>query len=102
MQFEAMIVLVVLLLVVSAGFYKKNKAYNIQKKKTEELQQEFTGMKERFEEQEKELRMIWDAANTIHLYAAISEEETRLRDLKEKQSEIRMLSEEILRLSDKI
>ena len=40
---------------------------------------------------------VWDSANTIHLYAALSDEESNSASIKEKQSEIIRLSEKIMR-----
>ena len=40
---------------------------------------------------------VWDSANTIHLYAALSDEESNAVSIKEKQSEIIRLSEKIMR-----
>lgn len=101
MQFAVFIVLAVFLVVVSVGFYKKSKICSIQKKQMEEFRQASIRMKERLKAQEKNLQVIWNTANTIYLYAAISEEETQSQDLKKTQAEIRKLSEEILRFSDK-
>ena len=39
---------------------------------------------------------IWASANTIHLYAALSDEESNSVSIKEKQSEIIRLSEKIM------
>lgn len=44
---------------------------------------------------------VWEAANTIHLYAALSEEETRDPSLKKKQEEICRIAENLLELSGK-
>lgn len=40
---------------------------------------------------------VWDEANTIHLYAALSDEESSSASIKGKQSEIIWLSEKIMR-----
>ncbi|MBO5130548.1 MAG: hypothetical protein J6B95_09430 [Oscillospiraceae bacterium] len=40
---------------------------------------------------------IWASANTIHLYAALSDEESYSVSIKEKQSEIIRLTEKIMR-----
>jgi len=40
---------------------------------------------------------IWASSNTIHLYAALSDEESNSVSIKEKQSEIIRLSEKIMR-----
>lgn len=39
---------------------------------------------------------VWDEANTIHLYAALSDEESSTVSVKDKQSEIIRLSEKIM------
>jgi len=39
---------------------------------------------------------VWDEANTIHLYAALSDEESSTASVKDKQSEIIRLSEKIM------
>ena len=60
----------------------------------------FNSMTQKLNRQKKTCQEIWDAANTIHLYASLSEEETQSKDLKVKQSEIRQLSEKIISLSN--
>lgn len=91
MEFTILFVIAVLLLIVSVGFYKKNK---IQEKRLDEFQRELGKIRENFPK-------IWEAANAIHLYASVCEEEIKSQDLKQRQTEIRELSEEILQLSNK-
>lgn len=98
MEFTILFVIAVLLLIVSVGFYKKN---TIQEKELDELRQETENMKEHLAEQENNFQVIWNAANAIHLYASVCEEEIKSQDLKQRQTEIRELSEEILQLSNK-
>lgn len=61
--------------------------------------------KEKKNQEQKELAEFYDAvreaANTIYLYAALSEEEARSPSLKKKQEEIRQTAEELLELAGK-
>ncbi len=61
--------------------------------------------KEKKHQEQKELAefydAVWEAANTIYLYAALSEEEARSPSLKKKQEEIRQTAEELLELAGK-
>lgn len=51
-------------------------------------------------QEEPSLRaQIWDYANTIHLYAALTQEESGSKSVQEKQSEILKLTEAILTLT---
>lgn len=47
----------------------------------------------------KERELIWDRINAIHLYAALSKEETRSRSVREKQEVILRIAEQLLEQS---
>ena len=75
----------------------------IQRKKEAAMQIQINEMKERLEtletsstEKRNDREAVLQAANTIYLYAALSEEEARSQSLKEKQAEIRQASEAII------
>ena len=75
----------------------------IQRKKEAAMQIQINEMKERLKtletsstEKRNEREAVLQAANTIYLYAALSEEEARSQSLKEKQAEIRQASEAII------
>jgi hypothetical protein len=40
---------------------------------------------------------VWEYMNTIHLYAALSEEEAKTQSLKDKQKQIRKMAEELMK-----
>ena len=100
MQIILSVLFTILLLFVFIDLYKKNRICKIQEKQIGKLQQNVNNIGEKLNRQKKTCQEIWDAANTIHLYASLSEEETQSKDLKVKQSEIRQLSEKIISLSD--
>ena len=75
----------------------------IQRKKEANMQIQINGLKEHLEmlktassEKLKGREAVLQAANTIYLYAALSEEEAQSRSLKEKQAAIRQASEAII------
>ena len=77
----------------------------VQKKKVESMQQQTRNLQNKIdilEEQKLAAAQSKDflrqEANTIHLYAALSLEETRKASIKEKQSQIIRSSEHILKL----
>ena len=76
----------------------------IQRKREADLQIQINGLKEQLEalktsssEKLKDREAVLQAANTIYLYAALSEEEAQSQFLKEKQAEIRQASQSIIR-----
>lgn len=76
------------------------KYQNRKMKKTEtefrELKQKMARMESGMSDMEKFRRIVWENANTIHLYAALSGEEAKTDSLKEKQKQIRQMAEELL------
>ena len=64
-----------------------------QKKQIEELQRQIAELHETLEKQEKKQQEILDAANIIHLYASLAEEEAKSDELRQKQTEIKKLAE---------
>lgn len=76
----------------------------VQRKKETNMQVQINGLKEQLEtlettsaEKLKDREAILQAANTIYLYAALSEEEAQSRSLRGKQAAIRQSSEVIIR-----
>ena len=76
----------------------------IQRKREAYTQAQITGLTEQLEtlktassENLKDRESVLQAASTIYLYAALSEEEAQSRSLKEKQAAIRQSSEAIVR-----
>ena len=75
----------------------------MQRKKEANVQIQINGLKGQLEtlktassEKLKDREAVIQAANTIYLYAALSEEEAQSRSLKEKQAAIRQASEAII------
>lgn len=63
----------------------------------ERIREEMEAAKE--QAKEKEMELIWDRINAIHLYAALSKEETRSRSVREKQEAILRIAEQLLEQS---
>ena len=61
------------------------------------LNEQLEMLKTASSEKPKDREVVIQAANTIYLYAALSEEEAQSRSLKEKQAAIRQASEAIIR-----
>ena len=99
MPLIASVILSILLLLVSINLYKKRNLCSLQAKQIENLEQSSAQLQKCLNDQEKRCQLIWDASNTIYLYAALSEEEAQSQALKQKQAEIQRLSETILQLS---
>ncbi len=70
-----------------------------EKEGTETLGNKIRHLQTRVSELEAVEDEVWDFANTIHLYASLSQEETRQQSLKEKQTEIQQAAEHILQLT---
>ena len=75
----------------------------VQRKKEANMQIQINGLKEQLEtlktassEKPNGREAVLQAANTIHLYAALSEEEAKSNSLKGKQAEILRASEQII------
>ena len=90
--------IILLLLLLTSFLY-------IQKKKVMSLQQQISDLRSKIsilEKQDLAAEQYNDSlrqeANTVHLYAALSLEETRKASIKEKQSQIIRSSEHILEL----
>ncbi len=58
------------------------------KEETKALQAQVQTLRIRISDQESAEDELWDCANTIHLYAALSKEEARQPSFREKQEEI--------------
>lgn len=99
MQFTVPITLV--LIFIALMIRLQGKETQIQKFETQmkELQDKVEKAHERAFQLGTIYDAIWDCANTIHLYAALSEEESRSELIKEKQAEILRLSEKIVQLT---
>lgn len=65
----------------------------------EKIREEMEAAKEQAMAKEKERELIWDRINAIHLYAALSKEETRSRSVREKQDVILRIAEQLLEQS---
>ena len=61
------------------------------------LNEQLEMLKTASSEKPKDREVVIQSANTIYLYAALSEEEAQSRSLKEKQAGIRQASEAIIR-----
>ena len=61
------------------------------------LNEQLEMLKTASSEKPKDREVVIQSANTIYLYAALSEEEAQSRSLKEKQAAIRQASEAIIR-----
>lgn len=70
-----------------------------EKEETETLGHKVRALQARVSELEAMGDEVWDFANTIHLYASLSREETGQQSLKEKQMEIQQAAEHILQLT---
>lgn len=88
------IIAVILLLAAAVELYRKHRVCMFQKSRIEELREEVREAKKRLDREDLQL---FDAVNTIHLYAALSEEEAGTQELKQKQREIQKISEEMIR-----
>nr|WP_297874530.1 hypothetical protein [uncultured Blautia sp.] len=66
------------------------------REKNQMLEQQMKDRKKMQEQVQLEYDEIWNIANRIHLYAALSEEEARSEKLKEKQREIMKQAEVLL------
>lgn len=86
----AMLVVMLLLAAAVFGLVKKLK------EKNQMLEQQMKDKKKMQEQIQREYDEIWNIANCIHLYAALSEEEARTEELKEKQREIMKQAEILL------
>lgn len=99
MALTVSVILSMLLLLVSISLYKKRKRCSLQEKQIKELEQTAKDLQQCLNNQEKRCQLIWEASNTVHLYASLSEEDTQSQALKQKQAQIQRLSETILQLS---
>ena len=86
---------VVLLLAAAVEIYRTHRMCMFQKSRIEELREKEREAQKRLDRGE---RQLFDAVNTIHLYAALSEEEAGTQELKQKQREIQKISEEMIRM----
>ena len=72
-----------------------------EKEETKALQAQLQALRTRVSDMESAEDELWDYANTIHLYAALSQEEARQLSFKEKQAEILQAAEDMLELIKK-
>lgn len=91
-----LMITLILLFLALAEIYRKNQLCKRRERQIEELKKSLDAAKDHTN---RSMRQLFDAANTIHLYAALSEEEAGTQELKQKQQEIRKLSETILQMS---
>lgn len=94
MQMVIGIIAVILLLAAAVELYRKHRMCMFLKSRIEELSEEVREAKKRLDREDLQL---FEAVNTIHLYAALSEEEAGTQELKQKQREIQKISEEMIR-----
>ncbi len=79
----------------------KEKSLRGIEKQRKELEQEVKSIQSECRKAEEKNKKIWKLANTIHLYAALSEEEIKVEAVKQKQQEIMDMAEELLRIAEK-
>ena len=94
----AVFAMVLLGIVIFLAFklHEKNEQLEICRKKIREERQ---AAEEQAMAKAKEMELIWDRINAIHLYAALSKEETRSRSVREKQEAILRIAEQLLEQS---
>lgn len=94
----AVFAMVLLGIVIFLAFklHEKNEQLEICRKK---IREEREAAKEQAMAKAKERELIWDRINAIHLYAALSKEETRSRSVREKQEAILRIAEQLLEQS---
>lgn len=71
------------------------------KEETKALQVQVQALRTRISDQESAEDELWDCANTIYLYAALSKEEARQPSFREKQEEILQAAESMMKLIKK-
>lgn len=95
MQMVIFMIAVILLLAAAVEIYRTRRMCMFQRSRIEELREKVREAQKRLDSGE---RQLFDAVNTIHLYAALSEEEAGTQELKQKQREIQKISEEMIRM----
>lgn len=91
-----LILLIVVLLLFAVMMYFEEKRIQNLKSQLKTLKEEKQNQSHAILECGESKQQIWDAMNTIHLYATLSEEEAKTDSLKEKQVEIQKIAEEWL------
>lgn len=100
MQYVTGIFLIMLILILSMLLYKQNRQMGMQREQMKALQNQIEQTRAKESEFDKMCDVIWDSANTIHLYAALSEESARDAALRQNQQEILRITQELLRLTE--
>ena len=100
MKLVILVFLIMIFLSISVCLYLKNRQVRIQKQKIQNLQTQIEQIKRKASDFDKMCEVIWHSTNTIHLYAALSEENTQIQDLKKNQLEILQSAEKILQLTE--
>lgn len=91
-----LILLCLILFSLMICLYKKNKQIKMQKTEIEGIRRQLDTVETEMSNLKTTQESIWDEVNTIFLYAALSEEEANSSSLRQKQTEILRISEEIL------
>lgn len=89
-----LILLIVVLILFAVMMYLEEKRIQNLKKQLQDLKEEKQDQSHAIVECGESRQQIWEAMNTIHLYASLSEEEAKTDSLKEKQVEIQKIAEE--------
>lgn len=77
---------------------KKEKQIKNSMQQLKKMQVQLQVSQEKAEKFMNKSQSLWNFANTIHLYASLSEEDTQNESLKQKQLEILNLSQEIMNI----
>jgi len=93
----SVILAVIILLLVAVLLVQRKKAAAMQVQ-ISELKGQLETLRTSSSEKLNDCEDILQAANTIHLYAALSEEDAQSQSLKEKQAAIRQASETIIQI----
>lgn len=101
MQTILLVLLAAALLILAVRLGAKNRQIALQNQQLTDLQTQAEATKTAAQDSGQTQNDLWTLANTIHLYAALSEEEARTASLREKQAEILRASEAILQQIEK-
>jgi biopolymer transport protein ExbB/TolQ len=93
-----LVVLILILFLLLLLLQKKEKQRKIEHMQIEKLQLQIQESQKKIENLEQICDKIEDFVNVIDLYAALSKEEAKSRSLKENQTEILQMTEEIFQL----
>lgn len=96
MEYFFSVVLLLLLLLVCLRWRRSQQQLEKMQREQEGLREQLASAEHRVFAVEERQKALWEYANTIHLYAALSEEEAKTLPLKEKQREILRETEKLL------